>query len=126
MPALDTILVIEDDGATRDFIAEVLSDEGYTVRAASNAVGGMAALADDEPDLILVDYHLPAANGLTLARSIRSFGITVPIVLMTADNHPPSNLEDVAFCLLKPFELDDLLDCVMTQIRPSKELTAES
>jgi DNA-binding response OmpR family regulator len=119
MRALGTILVIEDDGATRDFIAELLSDEGYTVRGAPDAVVGIAALADGQSDLILVDYHLSAANGLTVARSIRSIGINVPIVLMTADNDLPEHpdMANIAFCLLKPFQLAELLDCVAQHIR---------
>lgn len=114
MSALGIVLVIEDDAATRDFLAEVLSDEGYTVHLAVDAVSGIMLLTDVQPDLILCDYRLPRASGLTFARAIRNIGIDVPIVLMTADSHIPEhpNMVQVAFCLLKPFDVDELLDCI--------------
>ena len=118
MTAPGTILVIEDDGATRDLIAEVLSDAGYTVRLVSDGIGGITALADEQPHLILVDNHVPRASGLAFVRSIQSLGISVPIGLMTTDTYPPdhSNLPNIVFCLLKPFELDELLDRIAEYI----------
>jgi len=122
MQALGTILVIEDDVATRDVIVEVLSEEGYTVRGVRDATNGYSALLDCPPDLILCGCNLHDSNGLAVARTLEWAGIDVPIVLMTADNHPPdfSTLTNIVFCLLKPFELDELLGCVATHMRRSR------
>ena len=119
MPALGTILVIEDDAAIRDLIADFLSDEGYSVRGAADALGGIVALVDGQPDLILLDYDLPRTNPLAFARSIHSTGITTPIVLMIMDKQPPEHpdMVNIALCLPKPFELDELLDCVARYVR---------
>jgi len=121
MPALGTILVIEHDRATRELFAELLGDEGYSVRVVSDALGGIVALADEQPDLILVDYHLPRTNALAFARSIRSMGIGAPIVLVTADNHPPDHpdMAYIAFCVLKPFGPDELLASIAAHIHVS-------
>src|SRR5690349_25123903 len=100
MSSLGAVLVIDDDEPTCDLIREILTDEGYEVRTADSALGGMVALADSQPNLILCDYHLPASDGIGFARAVRSIGIDVPIVLMTVDLHAPSNLLDVDFCLL--------------------------
>lgn len=119
MPAHATVLVIEDDDAIRDFIVEVLDDEGYCVHGVPDIQTGKIALADQRIDLILCDYHLPDASGLAFARSLQDSGSTVPIVLMTADSRPPAHSDRaaIAFCLLKPFTLTQLLDCVAAHLR---------
>jgi CheY-like chemotaxis protein len=113
------VLVIDDDMPTREFISELLTDEGFAVRAVNNALAAIVALADDLPSLILCDYHMPGIDGLTFTQQVRSIGIDVPIVLMTADVRAPSarGMEHISFCLLKPFEISDLLDCVETHTR---------
>jgi DNA-binding response OmpR family regulator len=122
MPALGTILVIEDDDGNRDFIVEALNDEGYTVRGVRDAADGYSALLDYSPDLVLCSFHLYDSNGLAFARTLQLAGVDVPIVLMTADNHPPDHpdMAHIAFCLLKPFGLDELLACIAAHIRISR------
>lgn len=116
MPTPTTILVIDDDAAIGALISDVLRDEGYTVYVERDALSGSDALSTIRPDLILCDFHMPQRDGLTFARTVRCDGIDAPIVLLTADSHPPVELGDISFCLHKPFRLTDLLDCVNTYI----------
>jgi two-component system nitrogen regulation response regulator NtrX len=115
------ILVIEDDTPISDFIAEVLEDEGYTVRSAHDRASALATLADCLPNLILCDLHLPGVSSLTLIDDIRStVGTKVALVVMTADVQAAQQLDmqGIAFCLLKPFSLEDLLSCVTRHMPP--------
>jgi CheY-like chemotaxis protein len=86
MPRSGDILIIENDGPTSDFIADVLEDEGYTVRSAYEWTGALAALVAHRVDLLLCDLHLPGVSHLTVINDIRStVGTPVPIVVMTVD-----------------------------------------
>lgn len=80
---MNTLLFIEDDDAIRLALSLALEDEGYVVRQAANGREGLAALAESEPDLVLVDLRLPDVSGFEVCRSIRASSI-VPIIIVTA------------------------------------------
>ena len=114
------ILVVDDHAPTVGFIAEALTDEGYTVRTAPDAMHAHMALAERRPDLILIDLHLPGRPGDLLAHDLKSNGLgNLPVIIMTADTHLARALasQGTPFCLLKPFNLDDLLECVESHMR---------
>lgn len=115
------ILIVDDNQSIVDFITEVLADEGYTVRSAYSVVGALDATVERLPDLIIMDLHMPGKTGDIFVRDLRRNGhADLPVVLMTADTHSAKALEaeGIAICLLKPFDLDDLLVCVAKYIRP--------
>lgn len=115
MSSAGDILVVDDDEPTVAFIAEALTDEGYTVRAALNPADARAMVTTRPPDLALIDLLLPGKMGDVLAADLREDGLAdVPVIIMTADPRAASELSmrRIAFCLMKPFGLDDLLDCV--------------
>jgi DNA-binding response OmpR family regulator len=114
------ILVVDDDQPTVDFIAEALIEDGYTVRAALDAAHTREAIIVRQPDLVLLDLHLPDKMGDVLVCDLQDDGLAgVPVVIMTADAKAARELaiEKIAFCLLKPFDLDDLFECVARHIR---------
>ena len=118
------VLVVDDDRPIVDFITEVLRDEGYSVRGAFDAQSALAAIEAETPDVVLLDLLMPGASGAELFRTLVERDLaTVPIILMTADNHAVEALmaEGVKFILLKPFDLDTLLDCVQSALREPKE-----
>jgi DNA-binding response OmpR family regulator len=118
------ILIVDDDQPIVDFISEALADEGYGVRSAFSVASALDATAEQTPDLIIMDLHMPGKTGDVFVRDLRDGGHTeLPVVLMTADSVSAKALEaeGIAFCLLKPFDLDDLLACVAKFIRPQQE-----
>jgi DNA-binding response OmpR family regulator len=85
-----TILVVEDDHATRTFLADNLTADGYELLVADSAREGLRLLETRFPDLALVDVGLPDASGLELLRRVRAAdGVasridpTTPFVLLT-------------------------------------------
>jgi DNA-binding response OmpR family regulator len=117
------ILVVDDDQPTVDFLFEVLSEEGYTVRAALDAAHAREAIIGQHPDLVLLDLRLPGKDGDVLVRDLQSDGLAdVPVILMTADAPAAKTIEmdGIASCLLKPFTLDDLFQRVAQHIRPRR------
>ena len=69
---LSTILLVEDDDATRAYLADNLTADGYTMVVADSARDGWRLLETKFPDLVLVDVGLPDGSGLELVRKLRS------------------------------------------------------
>ncbi len=78
-----SLLFIEDDDAIRLALKLALEDEGYAVREAHDGASGLAAFAESEPDLVLLDLRLPDISGFEVCRSLRANSI-VPIIIVTA------------------------------------------
>ena len=78
-----SLLFIEDDDAIRLALKLALEDEGYAVREAHDGTSGLAAFAESEPDLVLLDLRLPDMSGFEVCRSLRANSI-VPIIIVTA------------------------------------------
>jgi DNA-binding response OmpR family regulator len=83
-----TVLIVDDDPATVDIFAQVLRLEGYEVRTALSAEGGMRAVHSvhaSRPDAILVDFRLPVANGVEFLRRLRACEGDTPVAVVTGD-----------------------------------------
>ena len=80
------ILIVEDEPAIRQMIAFGLRRAGFEVREAVDYRQGREALADQRPDLVLVDWMLPDMSGLELTRSIKRDRETreLPVIMLTA------------------------------------------
>ena len=85
-----TILVVEDDAATRTVLADNLTADGYELLVADTAQHGLRLLETKFPDLVLVDIGLPDASGFEVLRRVREAdGIasrldpSTPLVLLT-------------------------------------------
>ena len=65
------ILVVEDEADVSRYLTAALEDEGYEVETAFDAVGGLAAITEQQPDLVCLDIVMPGPTGLSLYREIR-------------------------------------------------------
>lgn len=81
MPA-QTLLVVEDDPKIRTLLRNVMEDEGYAVVEAATASEALRVIEKTKIDLVTLDLHLGADNGLDLARAIRKQS-HLPIVMVT-------------------------------------------
>ena len=70
--ANESILVVDDQPLTIKLIQSILAGEGYQVRVAANATEALQAIQSSEPNLILMDIHLPGLDGLALTKLLRS------------------------------------------------------
>ena len=83
MPA-PSILVVDDEPDIRELVGEILTDEGYDVRAAENGEAARKAFAGQVPDLVLLDIWMPDVDGITLLKEWAADGRPpCPIVIMT-------------------------------------------
>ena len=81
-PAGATVLVIEDDPATREVLSRELQNAGYRVVDAEDARTGLERFAARRPDLVLLDLGLPDRDGTEVIRAIRREA-TTPIVILS-------------------------------------------
>ena len=80
------ILVVEDDTPTREFIAELLSKNGYSVGTAADGAEARARVADSVPDLVILDLILPEVSGFQLLAEwrVNSRTADLPIFVLTS------------------------------------------
>ena len=77
------ILVVEDDTSLAEWISDYLLDHGYGVTVASQGDFALEMIADEMPDLVLLDVTMPVKNGFDVCKEARAF-YTGPILFMTA------------------------------------------
>lgn len=80
------ILIVEDEVPLREMLAFGLQRIGYRVTESGNCAAARAAIADAQPDLLLLDWMLPDLSGLEFARALRHDDATreLPIIMLTA------------------------------------------
>jgi diguanylate cyclase (GGDEF)-like protein/PAS domain S-box-containing protein len=81
------ILVVDDEEPHRTRLAALLHADGYLTLSAANAVEAQASIADQMPDLILLDVAMPDMGGLELAALLKADAATssIPIIMLTAE-----------------------------------------
>jgi two-component system cell cycle sensor histidine kinase/response regulator CckA len=116
--ATETILVVEDERAARELVAEILRAEGYMVLLAADGQEAvdMAAQSTVAPDLLLTDVILPKISGRLAAERIRAIHPRVKVLYMsgyTDDEVSRHGVLDPGIVLLqKPFTPDELISRV--------------
>ena len=73
-----SILVIDDESLTLRTISRALREEGFDVFVAMNGEDGLRVLAEEKPDLALVDMVLPGIDGIEVLRQIKKQSTTTP------------------------------------------------
>lgn len=114
------ILVVDDDEAILDVVADVLRFEGYPVETASDGVAALDAVERGRPALVLLDMRMPRLDGWGFARTLRERGIELPILVMTAARDAAGWAEEIGAqgYLAKPFDIGELLDAVRGSASP--------
>ena len=82
MASNGSILIVEDDPAIREMVAEYLGAQGYAVQQAESGGDMREAIERELPDVVLLDVRLPGEDGLTLARYLRE-RYDVGIIMVT-------------------------------------------
>jgi len=125
------ILLVDDERELTNPLSRVLTQEGYEVDVASNGIVGEELAAQNNYNLLILDWLMPEKSGLELCRSLRSRGDTTPVLFLTAKDTVDDRVEglDVGAddYIVKPFELREFLARVRALIRRSAgEIPARS
>ncbi len=109
------VLIVEDEVLLRRIIARNLAGRGLDVREADSAEAAVNAIAEERPDLLLLDINLPDRTGWNVPRELNLRDSGVPTIVMSAVRARPSRLDEfrpLAY-LPKPFPLESLLRLVL-------------
>lgn len=123
------ILIIEDDAAIRDGIADAMESEGFDTLTAANGNDGLASAVKADCDLVLLDLVLPGPDGMEILRQIRVTRPTLPVIILTARGEEPDRVNGLKLgaddYVVKPFSLRELLARVHAVLRRSPERPAD-
>jgi CheY-like chemotaxis protein len=108
----EKVLVIDDDPDVRRFIVGCLETLNYDVTEADHGEAGLARLAIDNPQLLIVDFAMPGLNGAQVAAEARRQRPDLPVILVTgyADAQAVERVVGPESILRKPFKVEKLAD----------------
>ncbi|MDN5939288.1 MAG: phosphate regulon transcriptional regulator PhoB [Salinisphaera sp.] len=125
------ILVVEDEAGIREMMRFALERAGFRVSEASDAQAGRLVIADDPPQLLLLDWMLPATSGAEFARELRREELTrgLPIIMVTARGAEADRVRGLNLgCddyVCKPFSTSELVARVRALLRRAPSGTQE-
>ena len=112
------ILIVENEEDIADVMRRYLEFEGYRIAWVSNCEAGRAICAAKQPDLIVLDWHLPDMEGDEWLAELRAHGSTagIPIIMMTGGYPTPALTVQLRAAqiplLIKPFSLSELVESI--------------
>jgi CheY-like chemotaxis protein len=116
------VLLVEDEATLRRIVARNLETRGVRVHEAGTAAEAIAAVAVEQPDLMLLDINLPDRTGWDVLRELTRQGIDIPTVVVSAVRVSQVRLDE--FCpvayLPKPFPIEALLRLVFGDRWPGR------
>jgi CheY-like chemotaxis protein len=110
---MPTVLVVDDEFGIVDVLETVLTDEGYRVLTACNGKQGLSRLAEETPEVILLDFMMPILGGRDMLRAIASEpvyqGIRVIMMSSLSEEAVATRCTGYAAFLHKPFRVSAVL-----------------
>jgi twitching motility two-component system response regulator PilH len=109
------ILLVDDSKTELHYLSELLGKRGYSVRTAANGDEAMRRLAEDKPDLILMDVVMPGQNGFQLTRSITRDPqySSVPVIMCTSKSQETDKVwgmrQGARDYVVKPVDAEELI-----------------
>lgn len=115
------VLVVDDEENVVHLVASALRFDGYEAVTADNGHSALAAVAEYDPDLVVLDVMMPGLDGHAVLQHLRSAGSVVPVIFLTARdaaNDRVAGLRSGADdYVVKPFSVEELLARVNAVLR---------
>ncbi|WP_374592463.1 PleD family two-component system response regulator [Aquabacterium sp.] len=112
---IQKILLVDDSKTELHHLSDLLTKRGYQVRTAENGEEALRRLAEEKPDLILMDVVMPGQNGFQLTRAITrdpNFA-NVPVIICTSKNQETDKVwgmrQGASDYVVKPVNADELV-----------------
>jgi DNA-binding response OmpR family regulator len=118
------VLVVEDDPAILRGLTDNLTFESYDVVTATDGETAYRLIRERKPDLVLLDLMLPHMSGYELCRKLRTEGLTMPIVMLTARGEESDRVLGLDLgaddYVTKPFSVRELLARIRAVLRRAR------
>jgi len=124
------ILIVEDEEALRPMLRYNFEEEGFDVTEAADGEEAKTLIAEEKPDLVVLDWMLPKLSGIELCRQLRRDPDTksLPIIMLTARSEESDRLrglntgaDDFVTKPFSPAELVARVHAVLRRVRPALE-----
>ena len=110
------VLVVDDDDAIRNVVAQTLEFEGYEVTTATNGRQALDAVRANQPDAVVIDLMMPVMSGWEFLEACHKEELCdgTPVLIMSAYRNLDQAAPGLAAnaCIAKPFDLNLLIDAV--------------
>ncbi|WMT87623.1 phosphate regulon transcriptional regulator PhoB [Pelagibacterium sp. 26DY04] len=119
------VLVVEDEADLVELLRYNLEAENFTVSTAEDSEEAMLRIAENTPDIVLLDWMLPGTSGIEICRRIRARTDTarIPIIMLTARGEEEERVRGLATgaddYVVKPFSLPELMARINALLRRS-------
>jgi PAS domain S-box-containing protein len=125
MPDQGQIFIVDGDTQSASELRKLLENSGYVVDRAASGEDALDAIAGTEPNLVLLDAHLPDINAFTLAEDLkrRRQTLYIPLIFMSPFDDAEARVKGLEFgddLITKPFEEREVLARVERQVTVSK------
>lgn len=123
------ILIAEDEPRLAAFLEKGLRSGGFSTTVVADGIGASAMVSDDDFDLLILDLGLPGKDGLDVLRDLRTAGLRLPVIILTARDDTGdrvAGLEAGADDYIgKPFHFEELIARVRARLRGDGGATEE-
>lgn len=123
------ILIVEDEKKIASFIKKGLTEKNFVVDIAETGEEGLCLMASVDYDLLILDVMLPVKDGWSVISEVRSAGLQVPVIFLTARDGVEDRVKGLELgaddYLVKPFAFSELLARVRAVLRRPQEQKAE-
>jgi two-component system OmpR family response regulator len=118
------LLVVDDEKTILELLSGSLRLAGFEVTTAASGTEAVRAASSRRPDLVLLDVMMPDGDGFEALRRMRSAGIEVPVIFLTARDEEPDRVNGFDLgaddYVTKPFSLNELLGRIRAVLRRTR------
>ncbi len=117
------VLIVEDEAAQREVLAYNLEAEGFRVTRAENGEEGLLCVAEDPPDVIVLDWMMPNLSGIEVCRRLKLRPDTrgIPIIMLSARSEEVDKVRGLETgaddYVVKPYSVSEMMARVRAQLR---------
>jgi DNA-binding NtrC family response regulator len=126
MTGQSRILIVEDDGALAENLAEIVEGLGHEVKTADSAERALELVRETTFHGVITDFRLPGKSGIDLIRELRKSGIAVPVVVLSAfmDYRMTEGAEEAGALdvVAKPVDIERLLGLLAEFTQPGGDV----
>lgn len=129
MSQIPHVLVVDDEASQREMLLYNIECEGYRTTKATNGEDALVCVAEDPPDVIILDWMMPKLSGIEVCRQLKARPETrsIPVIMLSArieDTDKVRGLETGADDYVeKPYSVTELMARVRAQLRRTRPAT---